>query len=170
MQEAFVASLLTIARDSIEKHDSDFPAPSRIPHTRSPASQALYNALNPYDREAFDELDQYKLWCVFKEQVRTLRSDMDNTQPNQFCSSAPAAERPHRPLGQHVLVSPGTYPNHGPGGMNRGDLRLVHPRGRPVTFDTSSSSGVHIVQDSAADGAAGRKWPSFNTTAFQWGI
>jgi len=59
MQEAFVASLLTIARshadnpkDKSRKHDKD------------------------------DDLDRYELWRAFKDQVKALRKDMDTDGSN----------------------------------------------------------------------------------------
>ncbi|TKX25171.1 ATPase-like protein 9 [Elsinoe australis] len=93
MQEAFVASLLTIARDTAESATSPPPqaASFRPTFIRSAASQALYNNLNPnglYGRDCLSDLDEYRLWRVFKENVRVLRGDMDKTSPES--SSAPS--------------------------------------------------------------------------------
>ncbi|PNS17771.1 hypothetical protein CAC42_3166 [Sphaceloma murrayae] len=95
MQEAFVATFLTLARDATEDEapgTSDDPL-FRPPYLRTAASQALYNHLNPgtFDRPPPADLEQYRLWRIFKSQVQILRGNMDDTEPAEqpsFYSSA----------------------------------------------------------------------------------
>ncbi|KAF4555348.1 ATPase-like protein 6 [Elsinoe fawcettii] len=67
MQEAFVATLLTIVREEVDVAPSpDLPshATFRPNYIRSAASQALYNNLNPntlYNRDPYADLEEYKL-------------------------------------------------------------------------------------------------------------
>ncbi|KAF2222145.1 P-loop containing nucleoside triphosphate hydrolase protein [Elsinoe ampelina] len=86
MQEAFVATLLNIVRE-----EADVPAPTTMPgqpsfrpgYMRSAASQALYNNLNPanmYMRDPLADLEQYRIFRIFREQVNVLRGDMDKSE------------------------------------------------------------------------------------------
>lgn len=70
MQEAFVASLLAIAREEVEE-DVDFETSRR------------------------DHLDDYKLWVIIKEQVRLLREDMES-QTNHAINRSLASDFGHR--------------------------------------------------------------------------
>lgn len=69
MQEAFVASLLAIARDGSDG-EAGFEGGEGVADSTSPCDST------PDDPR--DDLNGYKLWRVIKAQVKALREDMDN--------------------------------------------------------------------------------------------
>ncbi|GAM84703.1 hypothetical protein ANO11243_027020 [Dothideomycetidae sp. 11243] len=170
MQEAFVATMLAIARESIDKVESDHSSvssSSRVPYSRSPASQALYAALNPHDlrlRREFDELDQYKLWRIFKDQVRILRSDMDNiTLSNELAASAACSPvSPSAPPRRHRL---GNQPP-----KSHRSLRLVDPQGvgSPTAACPSSSMPPQPTMEVPIGRTIQGKWSHLNSTVIEW--
>ncbi|KAF2156846.1 P-loop containing nucleoside triphosphate hydrolase protein [Myriangium duriaei CBS 260.36] len=201
MQEAFVASLLAIARDSVEQVDLDYSKETtfRTPYSRSPASQALYAALNPHDirlRKEFDELDQYKLWRVFKDQVRILRNDMDNSSPNPAGSSSysnaermsatapaplsydhtPFRPEPPSPTGSTYPLP--SRPHHNPEFTAPAEhynsawqtRRRFSPQvpGQYAPLQPAVSTIEHPAFDLPAQGQLGSKWPQLNSAAKMW--
>jgi len=62
MQEAFIATLLAIARDSTEPTTQDTDGPKAV------------------NDENDDDLNKYELWRVMKAQVKILRKDMDSSR------------------------------------------------------------------------------------------
>jgi SpoVK/Ycf46/Vps4 family AAA+-type ATPase len=76
MQEVFVSTLLEMARRRTDGINSSY--------------------LEELDDDAGDDLDQYELWTVFKQQVKALRQDMDTRghQSDTFAPSTPLESSP----------------------------------------------------------------------------
>lgn len=65
MQEAFIATLLAIAKEHLEGEDA---ARGRNQHGQ-----------HDDDGDGGDDLDEFELWRIMKEQVKMLRDEMDNS-------------------------------------------------------------------------------------------
>ena len=75
IQEAFVASLLAIARRS--------GSGSVRPDGKSDGELEWVEAKKEHDGNDEDPLDKYELWVEIKEQIKTLREGLEDADPNR---------------------------------------------------------------------------------------
>ena len=152
-----------------------------MPYSRSPASQALYAALNSHEgsqKSESDELDHYKLWKVFKDQVRMLRENMgtdrlDNEATSPTSSAKPAQPEPKYPLPDFSKLRLGSPARRNQGSRSMPPLQpLAQPQAQlPMQHadEPSPFAGAESIDTQAStNGALPAKVQFINSAAYQF--